>query len=516
MTDIPIGHTPIIEMLQQCLGHELVSYHMPGHNRGAGFPQWLHDNALRIDTTEFLLTDDLHLPTGAFAQALTLAAKAFGAGRTFFVTTGATIAIHSALYALTKPGDLIIAGRNAHRALINACRMFGLRVLFVGDQSIPEAILAHPEAVLVYLTRPDYYGSAVDMSPIVSAVRSGNIPLLVDEAHGTHFAFAPMHLPMDALSCGGDVVIHSAHKTAPALTQGAYLHVSRNAMMSGRVSAEKLAQALSVISTSSPSFLIAATLDYARAFLEQSGEGETRRIRTILYEFYENLSPAWRTGVPALPPPDTTSHSGQPSIDHDLFRLVLHPLRLGIAPDALCTLLAEHGIHVEFFDLARVVLLCKFSNTREDFRLLSNALNRACEDSYAGQDSTRQTRDAHHAGLHMTPDACAERIRLQNRLDRNRRMAAGFIVDGRRCRSGDRSEEMESVPLSDAEGRTLAVDVILYPPGIPLLFAGDRMDAECLELVQASLHYGLTVYGVEVTMHRSDGVVSPHISCFCR
>ncbi|MHB1453307.1 MAG: aminotransferase class I/II-fold pyridoxal phosphate-dependent enzyme [Saccharofermentanales bacterium] len=518
MTDIPLDRTPIIKMLSECLGNDKVSYHMPGHNHGTEFSEWLHRHALMIDTTEFALTDDLHHPGKPIGSALELARQAFGAGRSFFVTTGATIAVHSAIYALTRPGDLIIASRCSHKSLINACRMFGLSVVFTGNEDIQEALDRYPEAVLVFITRPDYYGAALDIGPVSQAVHDHHKVLVVDEAHGTHFSFAPEIMPIGALAGGGDIVIQSAHKTTPALTQGAYLHLSVDALESGRISAVAIDDSLSALTTSSPSFLIAATLDYSRAYLEMFGHSRSMELYDAILYFYSILNPGWLACIPNSMSLHTTNgldldmrgtfnvdaaaDQGYRRIDADPFRIAISPLKVGITPAELSQEMADHGIYAEFMDLTRVVLLCKFGNTRDDFKLLAKVLNGLYDKAVVSADTC----------IRVSDDSFEAADELQHRLDRIYNTSSSKITEfhGIRLHRNDN----EPVFLELSAGRISAVDCIPYPPGIPLVFAGESIAPESIGIILACLHAGLTVNGVDLIMSDSIGDAIPSIRCF--
>ena len=128
--EIPLDRTPIIKMLSSYLRKEAVSFHMPGHTNGKSFSKWLHENALSIDTTELDSTDDLNHPGMVVKEACSLAAKAFGAKETFFITTGSTTAVYAAFLSVTAPKDEVIVFRNVHKSVLNACEMFDLEPSF--------------------------------------------------------------------------------------------------------------------------------------------------------------------------------------------------------------------------------------------------------------------------------------------------------------------------------------------------------------------------------------------------
>jgi len=286
MSDFFENELPLWEMLKSHSDKEKVSFHMPGHNRAKGFLNIFETNLLAFDTTELPSTDDINNPNNSVLKSNQLASQAFGSAYTFFITTGSTIAIHAAILAFTNHNDKIIVFENTHKSVMNACIMYGLKMVITNEILFSKTLLQNNDAVLVLATCPDYYGKSYNLSSIAEQTHLAKKVLIVDEAHGTHFAFCPDLFPKTALLQGADIVIQSAHKTAPVLTQGAFLHISKNLHKSFINSnsnydmIEIIQSSISMVTTSSPSFLIAATLDYARMYLENFGEEKYK----ILFE----------------------------------------------------------------------------------------------------------------------------------------------------------------------------------------------------------------------------------------
>lgn len=261
-------HTPLADAVKKYTDKDTLRFHMPGHKGKTGFEG---------DVTEVPGTDNLLSPEGPLKEAQELAAKAFGAKRTFFMTGGSTEGNLAMLTAVLADGDRVIIDRASHISVFSALTVTGASPFYVypdykdniamppTPEKIREALLKEPDAKAVFITSPNCFGFVADVKEIASICHSFNVPLLVDEAHGAHFAFSPL-LPMSAMEAGADMCVQSAHKTLPALTGSAMLHLS-NLRYS-----EKIWQSIKLYQSTSPSYLLLASIDYARAFMEEKGE----------------------------------------------------------------------------------------------------------------------------------------------------------------------------------------------------------------------------------------------------
>lgn len=505
-SDIPLSDTPVIKMLLDCSDSEKVSFHMPGHNRMGDF--W------ELDTTEFELTDDINNPTGPVKEAQVLSAKAFGAFLTFFVTTGSTIAIHAALLCVTKPGAKIIVFRNAHKSVINACIMYGLKLVYTTEESLSETLITHKDAALVFLTRPDYYGRCLDIIKIADMVHREGKLLMVDEAHGTHFHFCPSILPESAITAGGDIVVQSAHKTSPALTQGAFLHVTHALANSGRFPRPDIETALqdslSMVTTSSPSFLIAASLDFARAYLSKFGESKTFELLGNIRHFYTLLSDNWRNclsddyrallehgneNYDLLDNENSLVHGYESrailnnekvplskNISVDLFRIVLNLRDMPFSADRVCHELAKNGIYVEFHDTRDIVLICKFGNIAEDFVRLAGVLNGLDQ----GITGYTKSEPSFYRGKSLP---CL--------IERFYRDYSTEVYDFSIVRNS--LGNVEEVPIDNCASRILYSAIVPYPPGIPLILPGETISYEAMHILIDMVNCGMNVNGLVVS-----------------
>ena len=222
-----------------------------------------------------------------------VAATTFGASHTWFLVNGTSVGIHATVMAACSPGDAVVLSRNSHVSALSACILAGA-VPFFADTPLdptlgvahavtpsalaaaldaaasacaaapacvvgPQGVRRQPRVALALVVTPTYFGAAADVASLAQVAHSRSVPLAVDEAHGAHWAFDP-RLPAPALRCGADVVIQSTHKTLPALTQASMLHAGQGC----RVDTRRLGAALAVLQTTSPSYLLLASLDAVR------------------------------------------------------------------------------------------------------------------------------------------------------------------------------------------------------------------------------------------------------------
>lgn len=214
---------PLLEILAECAESQNAAFHTPGHKRGQGsfkaFQQLVGDRTLQADLPELPELDNLFAPQGAIAQAQTLAAQTFGAEQTWFLANGSTAGIIAAILATCNPGDKILLPRNVHQSAISGLILSGAMPIFlqpeydanldiahsVTPETVAIALQTHPDAKAILIVYPTYYGVCAEIQAIANLAHAAGIPLLVDEAHGAHFAFHP-DLPISALSDRKSVV----------------------------------------------------------------------------------------------------------------------------------------------------------------------------------------------------------------------------------------------------------------------------------------------------------------------
>lgn len=275
---------PIIDALKKTIENPTYQFHIPGHTKGQGvypkFKKLIGNKALLIDTTdEFDNLGTLNPPTGPIKEAQEFAAKAFGAKKTFFLLNGSTVGNLAIAMGLTKKGQKIITNRNCHRSVLTGLIISGAEPLWlipqrlenwgiwgsVAPDDVENLLKENNDVAMVWITNPTYEGVVSDIKSISKICKKYQVPLIVDEAHGSLWYFNS-HLPSSSLELGADAVIHSLHKTGGSLSQSSMLHISENSLLD----AEKIEKALKLLHTTSPSLMLLASLDASRAHLEST------------------------------------------------------------------------------------------------------------------------------------------------------------------------------------------------------------------------------------------------------
>ena len=268
----------IYDKLAEYRDSDYYAFHMPGHKRNEELP----GPALPygIDITEIEGFDDLHHAKGIIKEAQELAAEVYHAEETHFLVGGSTAGILSAVLSVTKKGDSILVARNCHKSVYHAIYMQELKPVYlypgfdeekqlnteISVEDVRDALRRHPQIRAVVIVSPTYDGVVSDVAAIAEAVHEKGLPLIVDEAHGAHFGFHP-YFPENSNTKGADIVIHSLHKTLPALTQTALLHINGSF-----VNRERVRMYLHMLQTSSPSYVLMASMDTCIHMLKEKGK----------------------------------------------------------------------------------------------------------------------------------------------------------------------------------------------------------------------------------------------------
>lgn len=290
-----------LEVLEQHVREHRVSFHVPGHHNGTVMDDRLPDAFVKVmpyDLTELAHLDDLHDASGIIEQAECALGKLYGS-KSKWLVNGSTAGNWSMLAATVKRGERVYVQRNSHKSVWNAIEWLGLKPVLLTPtiergtgiptvvtlDTIEQAIQEFPGGKAVMLTSPTYYGDMADIRTISDYLTSFDIPLLVDEAHGAHLIH-PQLPRRSAIFEGASAVVQSAHKTLPALTMGAWVHYKDH------IDEARLKHALSSFQTSSPSYLVMASLDYARSYLERLTDEEWSAIQKSHAQFVLELKRA--------------------------------------------------------------------------------------------------------------------------------------------------------------------------------------------------------------------------------
>ena len=451
---IPGVEPALARELRSAWAGETHSFHMPAHKGGRGAPplarELLGTAAFIADLSELGGFDYLHAPTGGLLEAQQRAADVFGADRSWFLVNGATVGNLAAVYAAVPDGGKVLLARGSHRSVYAGLVLAGavpvylppvrngrLDGLFgIDPADARRALAAHPDICAIHITSPNYYGFCVPVAEIAELAHEHGIPLIVDEAHGTHFGFHP-DFPRSALADDADLVIHSPHKTLGSLTQSSLLHVRGERVDSGR-----LAAALQMLQSSSPSALLLVSLDLACAAMADSGFARWSVALDLAAEGRRRLNKIDRIEVygPEL--------AGEPGIvETDPIKLVVDVAGLGLTGfEAAAWLRAHRSLNPEFADLRRLVCSVTVADDEGAVDALVDGFSALADSVAPGRAATAIASEWPSGVPEMV---LSPRIASQD---------AGLAV-----------------PLADASGMIATEMVMPYPPGIPLLVPGERI-----------------------------------------
>jgi arginine decarboxylase len=464
---------PILNTLRQLAVSEDAAFYAPGHKKGRAIAINLSDllgnKVFRADLPELPELDNLFAPQGVIKEAQTLAAETFGADRTWFLVNGSTCGIMAAIVATCGAGEKIILPRNIHRSAIAGLIVSGAIPIFIDPEYdrvtrlayniTPEAVAAtlqeHPDAKAVMVLHPTYQGVCSNLGAIVDTTHSYNIPLLVDEAHGAHFAFHS-ELPPAALSLGADLSVQSTHKVLSAMTQASMLHLQGT-----RICPQKIGKALQLLQSTSPSYLLLASLDAARE--QMASEGEILMAKTL------NLAATARSKLSQISGLSVLESKIQPGFASlDRTRLTIDISQLGITGYEADAILHEQlGVTCELPLMEHLTFIISLGNIQEDIEKLIEAFVKLTQDKQLlTKKSSSQFQPLKYSqqNLVMSP------------------REAYFSAT-------------ETVSLTDAIDRISAELVCPYPPGIPVLMPGEIITSDSIDYLQEVLAAGGTITG---------------------
>jgi arginine decarboxylase len=450
-------------------------YHVPGHKGGPGADPGLR-KAIGMDGLAADVPQDIHgidlgpSPT-PYELAEQLAAEAFGAARSFFLTNGATQGNHALCLALAPLGQRIVAQRNSHASIVDGLVLSGGIPSFVAPEydeelgimhcvtpaSLDAALRSAPDAGAAFVVSPTYYGMAADIAAMAEVAHGAGVPLVVDQSWGPHFGFNE-ELPPTALSQGADAMLTSTHKIAGSLTQSAMLHISG----SGRVDIGAVGRALRLLRSTSPSSLLMASLDSARRQLVLHGEQllwETLRAIEVAREKLETIE-----GIELV----DSKLIGQMGVaGYDPLRIVLDVRDTGRTGYEIADALRRsYDVHVELPMQATVVFVVGLGESAANLRRLAGDVD----------EVVKRLREPGATRALVPPAA-----------------SLGFevAIPPREAFLG----EAEQIAVDNAVGRISCESIASYPPGVPALLPGERIAPETIAYLRELADSGARLHG---------------------
>jgi arginine decarboxylase len=449
-------------------------FHVPGHKGGPGADPGLRhalgERALAVDLPQDIHGVDVG-PGNPLERAEALAAQAYGAARTWFLTNGATQGNHALALALAPPGARVVAQRNAHASLVDGLVLSGGLPSFVAPEYDGDLAMAHgvepaalaralgeaPGVRAAFIVSPTYYGMVADVAGCAEVAHAAGVPLVVDQAWGPHLGFHP-DVPAGALAAGADAVLTSTHKLAGSLTQSAMLHVAAGS----RVDAATLARVVRLVRSTSPSSLLMASLDAARRHLAVHGEALLHETLHALAAVRERLGSV--PGIAVVGPEQV----GRPGIaGWDPLRLVLDVRGTGCTGYELAAGLRRgYDLHVELATQTTVLLVVGPAESPAALERMAGDVDEVVK---------RIARPGRTRAVPAPPAALEQQMAVAPR--------DAFLGDA------------ELVAVDEAVGRISCESIAGYPPGIPALLPGERITQGTLDYLREVVTEGARLHG---------------------
>lgn len=388
------GQAPLWEALLEYRQKKYNSWHTPGHkNGGFAWPHWrqaMGDTALGMDLTEVPGLDNLSSPRGAIKAAQEEAAEFFGAARTFFLVNGSSSGLVAVLMAACRPGDEVLLPRYAHKAVYNGIILAGAKPVYLESQWLAnphlplgvnpdvlvKALKKCSRAKMVLLVHPTYEGIVSRSREIINIAHANGVLVLADAAHGAHFGLSP-YLPPSPLTQGADFVVQSTHKTLGALTQAAMLHLRDEKY------GDIIAEGLNLIQTTSPSYLLLASLDTARLMAASRGKCDWDRTGVNSLRVRERIKAA---GIPCLEMQDI---QGTAAAGLDITRLVIPLVNTDMNGEEAAVLLRRAGQEIELAAPDYIIIIITPGDSEGKLQSLQDALTVLCRPGFRQQKATK-------------------------------------------------------------------------------------------------------------------------------
>lgn len=507
----------LYERLEEYKDSDYYPFHMPGHKRNRYMTGKSLADAYGLDITEIDGFDNLHQAEGILKREQEKAARLYGADKTYFLVNGSTGGILSAIGAVTEKGGRLLMGRNCHKSVYHGAYLQELKVSYlypelleygmggmavgakagaavgtiagaIAPEEVEEKLRKEPDIGAVLITSPTYEGVVSDVRKIAAIAHRYGKPLVVDEAHGAHFGFHKGY-PESGVRLGADIVIHSLHKTLPSMTQTALLHVNGNL-----VDRRKLERYLRIFQTSSPSYVLMASMSSCLNIVEKEGWVRLEKLRRNR-EILERKLKACRDIVVLGPELLKEGSEGQ----WDICKLVVGIKGRKLTGQQLYDILRQkYHLQMEMAADSYVLAILTIMDTEEGLDRLADALleidgmighsekKKMCtseEESVTGEEMkcVQEEKD-----ISIGEDKCTQCIREGNR---------GNEIVMPIYQAYDKEQEL--IPVEKGRGRVAAEFIHLYPPGIPLAVPGERLHGIRIRQIVDYMAMGLTVQGLE-------------------
>jgi len=470
-----VPRLPIVDALLKYKEEENSYFAMPGHKMGKAYEDTkegkiLLDNFIKFDITEVEGLDNLHNPTSIIKEGQEQLANYYGCKKSYFLVNGSTSGNMIMIFATFKEGDKIIVERNCHRSVFNSIILRKLKPIYVMNEvsekydapfsinkkHLFKLIKENQDARGILLTYPNYYGICTELEEIVKEAKKYNMKVLIDCAHGAHFGVID-ELPDNPLKLGCDMVVQSAHKTLPSLTQTSFLHVNCDELL------DEVNFYTSMFLTTSPSYLFLASMDYSRYYLQKYGSKDYSILINLCEEYRRKINLIGFYHIIDEHDIIKKSSSTRNKVYIDKTRYIINVPK-GFSGHLLLDYLKANKIQCEMSDSRNVVLIFATSNTRDDFDKLYRILKECNKDTLIDQ--------------YVKP--MQFEIPLIDKLPWE-------------------TLNMKKVEWSikDSINKVCGQAIVPYPPGVPLIMPGEIITKDIIDIIGYYIDNNVTLLGVK-------------------
>lgn len=465
---------PLINGVIDYINENNIPFTMPGHKGGEGFlatkeGREIYKNVFKADITEVEGLDNLHNPKSIIKESLMGLSAYYKSYKSYYLVNGSTSGNLTMIFSCFNKGDKIILERNCHSSIMNGVVMRELDPIYIESNIddnfycgfsykkdyFQDLLRDNSKAKGIVITYPNYYGICVDLQFIINEAKKYNMKVLVDCAHGAHFGVIE-ELPKNPVELGCDMAVMSCHKTLSSFTQTAYLHINEN------VNIEKIEFYLSAFMSTSPSYIMMMSMEYGWGYLKKYGYNKYKEFFSLCEEYRTKINNL--NGFKVL----SKSHmyhenSEYISTDLDLTRFVIN-VKDGYSGHKFLRYLRSNKIQGEMSDGRNVILIPTPFNTKDDFEYLYNIIKKCNLTSL--KDRT----------------LCKIEYRLPKKI-----LLPYEVMN----------KATENINYDSSEGRIAAVNIVPYPPGIPLVVQGEIIDDKVINIIQYYLNNKLDIIGVK-------------------
>lgn len=456
-------HRPLFCALQKHLQQEKVSFHVPGHKNGVNWPADPYmKQALVMDQTEVTGLDYLHEAEGVLKESQELLRSFYDSKQSYYLINGSTVGNLAMILGTISKGEAVLVDRSCHQSVIHALELAEVNPIFITPtfqiekkeavgwdiSHVHSAFKTTKQIRALILTYPSYNGQAAELKELIDYTHQQGAIVLVDEAHGAHFTLGSP-FPPSALDQGADVVVQSAHKMLPALTQTGYLHVGKNTHEKIH---QKIEHYLHILQSSSPSYLLMQSLEYARYFLAQFTEDDLQQTLAYRNQWVEVFTKSglefWQSDDPLKGRLHWPNHSGE----------------------QLALVLEKQGLFPEKNDHEAVLLT---------FPLLKYS-----------EESIGIVQD-----FHLPKEMPSEKVMNRKNFDYPALTSLAMSY------SEQKKAEVKKVAFTEAVGEIAAQNITPYPPGIPLVLKGQKILSADISSLQTSFKRNHRIVGLVEKKH---------------